>query len=76
MGLLAALALPVSALAGTAPTGPHPLVPGATYVVQTGDTLLSIAQRLGVGDQHSLVAQMAAETGSQTVVPGEHVVLP
>jgi hypothetical protein len=45
-------------------------------VVQPGDTLLSIAQRLGVGEERSLVTQMAGQTGSQTVVPGEHIVLP
>ena len=76
VGLLVGLGLPASALAGSAPSGPHPLVAGATYVVQPGDTLLSIAQRLGTGEERSLVVQMAGETGSQTVVPGEHIVLP
>jgi hypothetical protein len=46
-------------------------------VVQRGDTLASIAQRLGpAADEHSLAAQMASETGSQSVVAGEHIVLP
>jgi Tfp pilus assembly protein FimV len=74
-GLLAGLALPVRDLAGT---NPNPAIrAGATYVVRPGDTLDSIAQRLGPpADQHSLVAEMASETGSHTVVAGEHIVLP
>jgi Tfp pilus assembly protein FimV len=73
---LGALAVPVSALAGTNPAT-NPLVPGATYVVRSGDTLWSIAQRLDpTGNPGRLVSQMASETGSVTVVAGEHIVLP
>lgn len=75
VGLLAALALPVRGLAGTSPS--PALRPGASYVVRPGDSLASIARRLGPSsDQRSLVAAMASETGSQTVVVGEHIVLP
>ncbi len=75
VGLLGALAVPVRELAGT--TGAPPLVPGDSYVVRAGDTLSSIAGRLGSpAEQASLVRAMAAETGSVNVVPGEHLVLP
>ncbi len=76
-GLLAALALPIGAIAGTSGASDGALVPGATYVVRPGDTLWSIATRLEPGrDPASFVARMAAETGSRAVVPGEHLVLP
>ena len=76
-GLLAGLALPVRDLAGTNPNPNPEFRAGATYVVRSGDTLASIARRLDpAADQHALVAEMARETGSQTVVAGEHIVLP
>ena len=75
VGLLTGLALPVRDLAGTTPN--PPLRAGATYVVRSGDTLASIAQRLGpVADRHALITALAKETGSETVVAGEHIVLP
>jgi spore germination protein YaaH len=49
----------------------------ATYTVRPGDSLWSIAERVDpTGDPRPLVAQLAAETGSETVVPGERIVLP
>ena len=72
--LLGALAAPVSALAGT---GSVSLTPGSTYTVRPGDTLRSIAVRLDPGgDPRSIVHQLVAETGSDTVVVGEHLRLP
>jgi hypothetical protein len=76
-GLVGGLAVPVSALAGTGATPSSPLAPGSTYVVQPGDTLWSIATRLDpTGDPRSIVGRLAAETGSETVVVGEHIALP
>jgi hypothetical protein len=77
VGLLGALSVPVSALAGAGTGSANSLSPGATYVVRPGDTLSSIARRLEhSGGQRQLVAQLKAETGSDTVVAGEHIVLP
>ena len=78
--LLMALALPLSGTGGNshpigsalAETG-HPV----TYTVQPGDTLWSIAGRVDpAADPRPLVARLASQIGSDTVVPGEHLVLP
>lgn len=77
VGLLTALALPLSWLGGTSGPQPAPVAAGSTYVVRPGDTLWSIAERLDpTGNPVALVQRMAAETGSSTVVVGEHIVLP
>jgi nucleoid-associated protein YgaU len=76
------LALPLSVLGGRpASVTPSPSVAaaaGATvYVVQPGDTLWSIAQRLdGGGNPRPLAEALARETGSATVVPGERIAVP
>jgi spore germination protein YaaH len=78
--LLVGLALPVggtggsSHAAGSALAGNgHPFA----YTVEPGDSLWSIAQRVDpTGDPRALVARLAAQTGSETVVPGERIVLP
>ena len=76
-GLLGVLSVPVSALAGTGAAPVASLTQGSTYTVRPGDTLWSIAIRLDpTGNPRSLVGQLAAETGSDTVVAGEHIVLP
>jgi|GEM_PF-751605 len=85
VGLLAALAAPVSALGGRTvstpaaasvpapPTRSHAVV----YVVQPGDSLRSIAARLSPGSaSRSLATALAAELGTDHVVPGERLVLP
>ena len=66
---------PVGAAAATlhGSTAGHPVV----YVVQPGDTLWSIATRIDpTGDPRPLVDRLAAQIGSDTVVPGEHLTLP
>jgi nucleoid-associated protein YgaU len=74
--LVAALAAPVAALAGTAgDSGARPVV-GTTYVVRPGDTLWSIAATVDPTGPGPLAAQMAAETGSASVVAGEHIHIP
>ncbi len=75
VGLLGGLAAPVSSLAGTSTPA---LVRGEIYTVHPGDTLASIALRLdpSAAQEPRLVAEMSAQTGSPTVVVGEHIVLP
>ena len=81
-GLLAALALPWSGSGGSLATpGPalagEPVAHHSPYVVRPGDTLWSIAVRLDPsGDPRPVTAQLAAQVGSDTVVPGERLVLP
>jgi hypothetical protein len=48
-----------------------------TYTVRPGDTLWTIAERVDPSaDPRPLVARLAAQTGSDNVVPGERIVLP
>jgi hypothetical protein len=82
------LALPARALGGTADpqsgvataAGSLPVSvqagEGTFYVVQPGDTLAGIAQRLDPSDPARARARLVAQLGSATVVPGEHVELP
>jgi len=78
--LLGVLALPLSGTGGHShPTGSAlaEKTGPVTYVVQPGDSLWSIAERVDPsGDPRPLMARLAAQTGSDTVVPGERVVLP
>jgi hypothetical protein len=65
------LATPGSALAGA------PVAHNALYIVQPGDSLWTIAQRLDPGsDPRPVVARLAAQVGGDSVVPGEHLILP
>lgn len=67
-GLPAASAAPAASLGRHGP---------ATYVVRPGDTLWSIAERVDPsGDPRPLVARLAAQVGSDTIVPGEQLRLP
>lgn len=74
-----ALALPLRVLGGqAAPTArPVAVAAGSVYVVQPGDTLWSIAERLDHGgDPRALAVAIAGETGSDVVVPGERIAIP
>jgi hypothetical protein len=78
--LLVALALPLGGTGGHShPAGSALAENGrpASYVVQPGDTLWSIAQRVAPGgDPRPLVAELASKIGSARVVPGERITLP
>jgi nucleoid-associated protein YgaU len=85
--LLAAMALLVVVLAlPLSGTGGHSHATGSalagangvtTYTVKPGDTLWTIAEQVApTADPRPLVAQMAARIGSETVVPGERIVVP
>jgi LysM repeat protein len=75
-----ALATPLKALGGVTVTGqqtPGGLIPGEPYTVQTGDTIASIAARLGSpNSQVRLEQELRNEVGSGVVVPGEQISLP
>jgi len=77
-GLLVLLTLPLGVIGGRAlPSASAPLRAGSLYVVHPGDTLWSIAVRLDpTGDPRVLVARLTAESGSDTIVPGEQLRLP
>jgi hypothetical protein len=78
--LLVGLALPLSGTGGrshaagsaSAETG-KPFV----YTVRPGDTLWSIASQVAPSaDPRPLVAELAARTGSESVTPGETILVP
>ena len=81
--VLVALALPWGGAGGRPLATSGPVLAGAAvaahadYVVQPGDTLWSIAVRLDpAGDPRVVVGELEAQTGSDTVVPGQHLHLP
>jgi hypothetical protein len=75
VALLVLLALPIRALGGStlAQAGP---AQGQEYIVKAGDTLASIATRADPAHAASLTGQLARETGTNLVVPGEHIFIP
>lgn len=81
--IAAALALPWGGAGGhpLATSGPAragaPLLAHEVYVVQPGDTLWDIAQRLDPGgDPRSVEARLESEAGGDDIQPGERLVLP
>jgi hypothetical protein len=73
--LLVLLLLPIRALGGRTIAGSAPAA-GQEYVVRSGDTLASIAERVGGSNVAGLERQLADEAGSTVVVPGEHLLIP
>jgi hypothetical protein len=75
VALLVLLALPIRSFAGStlAQGGP---AQGQEYIVKAGDTLASIANRADPAHTASLTGQLARETGTSLVVPGEHIFIP
>jgi hypothetical protein len=73
--LLVLLMLPVRALGGKtlAQSGP---IAGHEYVVQSGDTLASIATQVDRADVAGTEQRLANEVGSTVLVPGEHLLIP
>jgi LysM repeat protein len=67
--------LPIRALGGRTIAGAAPAA-GQIYVVQSGDTLASIAARVDRGNAAGMVRQLADEVGSSVIVPGEHLLIP
>jgi Tfp pilus assembly protein FimV len=83
VGLLLALAAPVTALGGRPATHPAAVAapatraPATVYVVRPGDTLASIAVRMSHGhDAAGLAAALSSELGTAVLTPGERIVLP
>lgn len=83
-GLVVALVLAVSAVLGMVGGGPLPAPDrpadvrgGSTYVVQPGDTLWSIAERLDpTGDPRPIVDRLARAHGGTVLHVGERLPLP
>ncbi len=85
-GLLVGLALPTGVWGGRSPDATQQAaasLPGAAdagsgvvYTVRPGDTLHSIAARIEPGDPARVASLIARETGSRTVVQGEHITVP
>ncbi len=73
--LLVLLALPIRALGGSTLAQAAP-AQGQEYIVKAGDTLASIANRADPAHAASLSGQLALETGTGSVVPGEHIFIP
>ena len=73
--VLVLLALPLRQLGGST-LAQDPPAAGQEYVVKAGDSLTSIAQQADPAHPATMVASIAREVGSTTVVPGEHIQIP
>ncbi len=73
--LLVLLALPIRSLGGSTLAQAAP-AQGQEYIVKAGDTLASIATRADPAHAASLTGQLVRETGTSSVVPGEHIFIP
>jgi hypothetical protein len=78
--LVVGLALPLSGTGGRSHAAGSASAEHTTpyvYTVHSGDTLWSIAEAADpTADPRVLVARLAAETGSETVTPGERITVP
>jgi hypothetical protein len=80
---LTILALPGVAFGGVSSSGfssdfnnNAALAPGMVYVVQSGDSINSIASKMNPADPSTARAQLVHELDSTVVVRGEHVLIP
>jgi hypothetical protein len=73
--LLVLLMLPIRALGGATLASTTPSQ-GQDYVVRAGDSLTSIARQADPANPTNMVNRLVAETGSDVVVPGEHLLIP
>lgn len=77
LGLVLAVARAGVALGGSSLADAGRLPHVQTVVVQPGDSLWSIAQRVAPGhDPRAVVDRLAARLGSTTLVPGETLAVP
>ena len=75
VALLVLLALPIRAVGGSTLAQAAP-AHGQEYIVKAGDTLASIARQADPTHAAALAGRLAQETGSNVLVPGEHVFIP
>ena len=75
VALLVLLALPIRTIGGSTLAQAAP-ARGQEYIVKAGDSLVSIARQADPAHAASLAGQLAQETGSSVLVPGEHVFIP
>jgi hypothetical protein len=73
--LLVLLALPIRSLGGSTLAQAAP-AQGQEYIVKAGDTLASIATRADPVHPAALTGQLVRETGTRSVVQGEHIFIP
>jgi LysM domain len=82
VAMLIMLALPWGGTGGHSLAAPGAargglLVAGSTYVVQPGDTIWGIAERLvGNGDPRPMVSELESEAGGDVLQPGQQLRLP